>query len=299
MAKDYLETKVADAEIAARLAKYELRIKELEALLRDNNQKLKRMTREQKAKELQQEQQRRRAAESLEVVSQAAAAMAHRVANIAGLGRLNVLEILHILEDVPLKNNDREYIEKKLRNIEQTIRSILELAEILRKPFKPMLEGQYDINSLLDKALNLADLPSTVTVQRRYADNLPSIQMSELLVEVFIELITNARKAMAGRDKQELAIESRLTKDGRWIEIRFADTGCGIPEENRDHIGRLFYKTGKSGEYGFGLWWVRTFLEQQGGSITFESEVGKRTTFIVRLPAMDTHLKAEEMENAG
>ncbi len=284
MAKDYLETKATDAEIAARLAEYELRIKELEALLEDSNQKL------------QQEQQRRLAAENLEVV-----AMAHRLGNSAGLVRLCVRDILRVLKDASLHNDDREYIEENLHTINRNVSSILELAEILSKPFKPVPVGQYDVNLLLNEALDLADLPSTVTVQRRYADNLTLIQTSELLVEVFVELITNARKAMAGRDKQELAIESRLTEDGRWIEIRFADTGCGIPEENKDNIGRLFYTTSESESdgLGFGLWWVRTFLEQQGGHITFESEVGKGTTFTVKLPAMDTHLKAEEIkENA-
>jgi hypothetical protein len=36
---------------------------------------------------------------------------------------------------------------------------------------------------------------------------------------------------------------------------------------------------------GFGLWWVRTFIERQGGTISYQSEPGQGATFVIRLPA--------------
>jgi signal transduction histidine kinase len=68
--------------------------------------------------------------------------------------------------------------------------------------------------------------------------------------------------------------------------ISIADTGCGIPEHIRDKIFDPFFTTKEVGRgSGQGLAIARSIVvDKHGGTLTFESEVGKGTTFFVRLP---------------
>lgn len=69
-----------------------------------------------------------------------------------------------------------------------------------------------------------------------------------------------------------------------YIEVRIADTGQGIPKEDLSKIFEPFYTTkGKHGT-GIGLAVTWRIIDNHGGTINVESEVGKGTTFIVHLP---------------
>ena len=61
------------------------------------------------------------------------------------------------------------------------------------------------------------------------------------------------------------------------------DTGVGIPEEIRDKMFTLMFTTKSKGQ-GFGLPVVKRMTESLGGTVTFESQEGKGTTFTVCLP---------------
>ena len=75
-------------------------------------------------------------------------------------------------------------------------------------------------------------------------------------------------------------------KDGDLVEVRVNDTGSGIPEEVRPRLFEPFFTTKGVGKgTGQGLSVVYgTIVKRHGGTVTFESEVGKGTTFILRLP---------------
>src|SRR5206468_2541151 len=73
---------------------------------------------------------------------------------------------------------------------------------------------------------------------------------------------------------------------GDWAEIRIADTGTGIPEKIRNRMFEPFFTTKPVGKgTGQGLAISRSVVvDRHGGTIVFETEVGKGTTFIIRLP---------------
>jgi signal transduction histidine kinase len=80
-----------------------------------------------------------------------------------------------------------------------------------------------------------------------------------------------------------------LTVEGPEMVLKVADTGIGIPEKDRPHIFERFYRVDQArsrdkGGSGLGLAITKWVIEAHGGSISFTSEEGKGTTFIVRLP---------------
>jgi two-component system NtrC family sensor kinase len=100
-----------------------------------------------------------------------------------------------------------------------------------------------------------------------------------------------ARDKIRRRDQGELKISTRpvakskqLTAEADYVEISFADNGYGIPPER---LKTLFddYTTTKKKGLGLGLAISKTLVEQMGGSIEVESEVGKGTIFYLRFPA--------------
>jgi signal transduction histidine kinase len=87
--------------------------------------------------------------------------------------------------------------------------------------------------------------------------------------------------------KGTIRISTRLDKE--WVEIRISDTGTGIPEEIRHRIFDPFFTTKEVGKgTGQGLAIARSVVvDKHGGTLTFESEVGRGTSFILRLPVAD------------
>jgi hypothetical protein len=100
---------------------------------------------------------------------------------------------------------------------------------------------------------------------------------------VFINLIVNAAEAMDGVG--QLTITSRAVTNTNCIEVEVKDTGSGIPEENLERIFDPFFTTKETGHgVGLGLAISYGIIREHKGMLSVESEVGKGTTFIVRLP---------------
>jgi signal transduction histidine kinase len=84
-------------------------------------------------------------------------------------------------------------------------------------------------------------------------------------------------------------IRVRTHLEGDEVVITISDTGTGIPPEIRDKIFEPFFTTKEVGSgTGQGLALARSIVEQHGGSISFETEVGRGTTFRIRLPVAST-----------
>ena len=109
------------------------------------------------------------------------------------------------------------------------------------------------------------------------------------LNQVFLNLVVNAAHAIAdavARTEALGRIDLRAARDGEHVVVTIADTGCGIPEAIRDRIFDPFFTTKEVGRgTGQGLAIARSIVvDRHRGALTFESVVGRGTTFTIRLP---------------
>lgn len=225
-------------------------------------------------------------AERLASIGELAASVAHEIKNpLAGIsGAVQVLA-----EDYAADNPKREVaiqIIQQCQRMDKTIRDLLDYAQPLQAELSAV-----DINEIIDRSLFIA-IPnpagSTVRVHRAYGKDLPGfIGDGKLFEQVFLNLILNAVQSMP--EGGNLTLSTRIAavaekEDGeRVLVVKVADGGGGIPEATRAKIFSPFFTTRTRGT-GLGLSITRKIVEQHGGAITFESEPGKGTTFIVTIP---------------
>jgi signal transduction histidine kinase len=118
------------------------------------------------------------------------------------------------------------------------------------------------------------DIPPDLTILSRRVE----------LQQVLLNLLLNARTAVMGR-RGAGRIELFARRDDEAVTIRVSDTGVGIPPENLERIFEPFFSGAGDGGHGLGLAVCREIVAAMDGHICVESEVGKGSTFTVRLPA--------------
>jgi len=144
---------------------------------------------------------------------------------------------------------------------------------------KPSTLEKADINMIVKEALSIVKTPTNIEI-RTELDYLPQIRADkDQMKRVFLNLTTNAIQAM--EKGGTLTVSTR--KNEGFFEVSFKDTGVGISEESMKKIFTPFFTTRAKG-MGMGLSICKKFIEMHGGSIHVESEVGKGTTFTVKLP---------------
>lgn len=113
--------------------------------------------------------------------------------------------------------------------------------------------------------------------------------------QVVLNLVLNARDAMPGGGLITIATRSRdcesITADRRIVEISVSDCGQGMDAKTASRIFEPFFTTKASGRgTGMGLATVRKIVDEAGGMVCVESELGKGTCIIVRLPQVELDL---------
>jgi signal transduction histidine kinase len=219
----------------------------------------------------------------------------HALQEAAKLGS-NVLEIAeqalrtevdvdldYLMKDVPLA---LEGAAEGLRRIATIVRSMKEFAhpDQAAKTFANLNQA---IQSTLVVANNEYKYLATIDTQLGELPLVPCY-LGEIN-QVVLNLIINASHAMAdaAKDTGKLGILTICTRlDGDAVEISIADTGTGIPESARDSIFDPFFTTKEVGKgTGQGLAIARSIVvNKHGGTLRFETECGKGTTFFIRLP---------------
>jgi len=148
-----------------------------------------------------------------------------------------------------------------------------------------------DINAALLSTLTVArnELKYVAEVETEFGDLPLAVCNIGELNQVFLNLLVNAAHAIGDAvngtgQKGVIRVRTSLEEDAVLISI--ADTGGGIPEDIRNKIFDPFFTTKESGRgTGQGLAIAHSVVvDKHGGTLTFASEVGKGTTFFIRLP---------------
>lgn len=104
-------------------------------------------------------------------------------------------------------------------------------------------------------------------------------------MDILRNLVENAIEAIAD---QAGAITIKAFNAYPHLQIEVADTGSGIPAEHQPKIFNMFFSTKKSP--GFGLWEARKAARKNRGTLTFTSQPGRGSTFVLTLPMASEHL---------
>jgi two-component system phosphate regulon sensor histidine kinase PhoR len=190
--------------------------------------------------------------------------------------------------DIILKQSDR---------LNVIIEDLLELSKIEsgRVSFK---EEPIDLRSVIDRTLSMMKPIADKRGHRLTASvpsTLPPMAGDEgRLVQVLTNLLDNAVKytptggtiTVAAKLIPEIGI---LEQSGQTIEVSVADTGIGIPEQDRPRVFERFYRVDKArsrelGGTGLGLAIVKHIVEGHGGQVWVEANQPQGSRFVVRLP---------------
>jgi len=158
------------------------------------------------------------------------------------------------LQDLARKNTDTDF--EKLM-LDEVVRKVVEIAN----PAKPKV---VEVNMNLD------------------AENQYILGNETQISQLLLNLLINAFHATEG-NKGIVTVSTKVS-DGKLL-LSVSDNGYGISEENKKRIFEPFFTTKKGGEgTGLGLAIAGQVVEEHGGTIKVESEVGAGTTFLVELP---------------
>jgi two-component system sensor histidine kinase HydH len=162
------------------------------------------------------------------------------------------------------------------------------------RPERPGREGadKVDLNLVVRKTVQLLQQENSKNVELRVRldEHLPLIAGDpESLIQVFLNLGQNALQAMPeGGTLEILSTRRRRSRlgYGQFAEVRFRDTGIGIPRDRLKKLFIPFYTTKQKGT-GLGLAISHRIINQHGGTIEVRSTIGQGSTFSVFLPAAE------------
>jgi len=205
---------------------------------------------------------------------------------------------------------DLDFLQEEIpRAFERTFDGANRVASIVRAmkefSFPDAHEHNYaDINHALQNTLVVSrnEYKLVASVETHFGE-LPEVKcnVSELN-QVFLNLIVNAAHAIqaSGKDAATGVIAIRTSAAGGTVEIAISDNGCGIAPEHANKIFDPFFTTKEVGRgTGQGLAIARAaVVTRHGGTLSFDTEVGRGTTFYVRVPVGEVSETAVECRRA-
>ncbi|MGE5533180.1 MAG: ATP-binding protein, partial [Bacillota bacterium] len=138
------------------------------------------------------------------------------------------------------------------------------------------------IDDLLEKKI----VPRNVEVNVKVESSARKVTVDPTFIDrIMYNLVTNAIQAMPNGGKLAIRVFKDKTTDEAVITV--ADTGIGIPEAIKCKLFTPMFTTKSKGQ-GFGLAVIKRMTEALGGTVAFESQEAKGTTFMIRLPSTHT-----------
>ena len=218
--------------------------------------------------------------ERLAALGRITAGVAHEVKNPLNSMRLwleNLKETLPAEQDGG-SQQAVQVLDKEIDRLDAVVKRFLDFT----RPVELQLEAT-DLAELLKDVVRVAQpqmRKAGVEVEELLPNDVPEVWADrDLLKQAVLNLVLNAAEAMATGGDLRVALSRR----GEMAEISVSDTGKGIPLENQKKIFQLFFTT-RPGGSGIGLATTFRIVQLHNGSINFQSEAGRGTTFRIELP---------------
>jgi PAS domain S-box-containing protein len=231
------------------------------------------------------------------------------LANVSHELRTPMTAILGIAQ-ILLEELEDEYVKDLISKIKKssdrlmtTLNSILNLSEIESNSSLLYLT-EYNIGRQLKNLLiNYELYAKERKLNFNYLindRNVAALVDERFMNQIIINLVDNAIK-YTDKGRIDIIVEPVQREGNLFVELKVKDTGIGISDENKEVIFQEFRQAseGIARRYegtGLGLTLAKKMIELMKGSITIESKVGKGSTFIVTLPAVELREEVKEQE---
>ena len=228
--------------------------------------------------------------EKMAMVGKLAAGMAHSIRNPLTSVKMRLFSLNRSLELTPTQQEDFEVISEEIRHTDTIVANFLEFS---RPPkLKMQSVSPSDVVNMAIQLLKHRLESYDVEIVLRRDKRLPEIQIDpEQLKEVLVNIVVNACEAMGRGGTIIVEEEEEVLGDShRRVVIRLTDNGPGIASASLDKVLQPFFTTKEEGT-GLGLSIAARIVEEHGGKITFTSEQGSGTTFIITLPVKEPRIE--------
>jgi len=220
-------------------------------------------------------------------IAAVAGGLAHEIKNPLGTITLNLQLLEEDWADPQTPKERRtcrklQVIQKEVQRLTKTLEDFLRFARAEDLQLEPT-----DINDLAAEIAEFVEpelARANIELREQYSQDLPRCMADpRLLKQALLNVILNAQQAMP---KGGEFILRTAPADGA-VNIEVIDTGTGIPPGIQDKVFDAFFSTKEKGS-GLGLATTKRIVEQHGGTVSFHSEPGKGTDFVIRIPACHT-----------
>ncbi len=192
-------------------------------------------------------------------------------------------EMDYLKEEIPLA------ISQTLEGLNRVSKIVMAMKEFSHPGLNEKV--QIDINRAILSTLTVTknEWKHHAVIKTELGERLPLVAcFANEINQVILNIILNAIDAIKDvkNQKRKGTITINTRRAGAWVEIRIRDTGSGIPENIRTKIFDPFFTTkdvGRGTGQGLNIAYS-VVVNKHGGTIRFQSIVGKGTTFIIRLP---------------
>jgi len=249
----------------------------------DVTEKLKaRQVLQEKADELASMTQQLWHASKLATMGELAASVAHELNNPLATVSLRVETLMQQLEHDEQKQRSLQIIISEVERMASLVTNLLQFTRRHQRQVSTI-----DVREEITRSIDLISYylrNRKIEVVREFDESLPSIHADrQQLRQVFLNLMTNAGDAMP--EGGVLTVRVHDQSNSSRVMIEFADTGEGISAGDLKKVWEPFFTSKPEGKgTGLGLSICSRIVEEHGGTISMESEVGKGTTVRLMLP---------------
>ena len=222
-------------------------------------------------------------AEKLASLGQLAASVVHEINNpMTAVATYADALLTRALTNPNAEPSDVTKFRKIVDNSERVLRFTRDLVSYAR-PAQDKAEA-VELGATIDRAVGLCEhvlVKHGVTLERTFAELPKFMAVKQNLVQVFVNLITNACHATPNGGHIDISTE----RDDDFVVVKVKDSGQGIPADVQTRMFEPFFTTKPDGKgTGLGLSIVQGIIENHGGALSVTSALGHGATFVIRLP---------------